>query len=230
MKRIYFFLLIFSILSACRVANQTEVDSIACKVLVEEIAEVYFGDCRRGLAHGFGHAQGEDSYKGDFFRGRPHGEGTYTWANGDTYSGMWSHGHMHGKGSFFDAEVDSTFTGRWHNGERIENNGALAEVPYVVRYKRNITRYRFNRVLDGNRVFFKMGGTARDRQILQLSTHGSSGQYFTYSNMFGYEEVMFPFTGKISFLGPSRTGHTQYLVEMMFEINEPGYWEIIIYF
>jgi hypothetical protein len=227
MKHIMFLVTMFAV-SACFVVDQT--DRTGCEVLKEGISDSYIGNCRRGLAHGFGKASGDDRYEGQFRRGLPHGPGEYVWANGDQYTGLWFNGVMHGEGTFYDAEIDSVYSGRWDNGQYQFVKYPRPEAQYVVRYRSNITRFRFNRIIDGNRVFFKIPEAAQSRRISQLSTYGSSGQYFVYTNMFGYEEVEFPFSGRISFVGPSRTGATQYLVQMTFEINEPGYWEVIIYY
>ena len=92
-------ILFFSILSftsfSVPLVAQTD-----CSVLKPGIDSVYFGKCKKGLAHGKGNAIGVDSYIGRFANGLPDGQGTYTWANGDTYSGSWMAGKQHGEGVF----------------------------------------------------------------------------------------------------------------------------------
>ncbi len=202
-----------------------------CKVLMEEIADEYQGDCRRGLAHGIGIASGVDHYEGRFRRGLPHGAGKYTWKNGDVYSGRWRNGEKHGEGVFFDAEKDSTFAAVWRRGEIFRKlDSPDDKPPYVVQYSRNVTRHRILRVGDGDRVFFAVGEPMRGRRISHLSVFGSSGNYIELRNMVGFENVAFPFQGKIVFYAPSRTGLVTYQIEFMFEINEPGNWEVILHF
>ena len=58
-----------------------------CKVLKPEIAGIYSGDCKKGLANGKGIAEGIDKYEGKFKDGLPHGNGTYQYANGEIYQG-----------------------------------------------------------------------------------------------------------------------------------------------
>ena len=69
-----------------------------CKVLKKEIAATYDGECKNGLAHGQGKAEGTDIYEGGFKKGLPCGLGTYTWANGDVYAGDWRKGLRNGWG------------------------------------------------------------------------------------------------------------------------------------
>ena len=92
-----------------------------CKVLKAEISLIYKGECKNGLAHGFGEASGKDFYKGKFKNGLPHGEGTYEWGLGEVYEGNWRKGLRHGTGkySFFANGRDTTIGGRWVNDEYV---------------------------------------------------------------------------------------------------------------
>ena len=58
-----------------------------CRVMVDDIAGSYEGDCYKGKAHGVGKAIGKDTYEGEFKKGYPEGKGTYTWINGDYFEG-----------------------------------------------------------------------------------------------------------------------------------------------
>jgi hypothetical protein len=199
-----------------------------CKVLMESISQSYEGKCRRGLAHGQGLATGIDRYEGMFSQGLPHGPGIYEWANGETYHGYWRRGVRHGPGVMVNQAGDTLAAGNWKNNVLKTRTGVNETPDYVVRFQKNITRLRFVRVSDGNKVFVKLDHGGGQRQISSLNTFGTSGTYLTRSNMFGYEEVTFPFEGRISFYGPSRTGYTIYLIELTYEINEPGNWEILL--
>src|SRR4051812_18290500 len=70
----------------------------ACLVLDRDLQGSYQGDCKDGLAEGFGEALGRDSYVGQFKKGKIDGQGTYTWFNGSVLSGAFVEGRPHGKG------------------------------------------------------------------------------------------------------------------------------------
>jgi hypothetical protein len=222
----------FSLLLVVFFALPGFTQSTGCKVLMPEISGFYEGECRRNLAHGQGTARGEEFYEGLFRRGLPHGQGVYIWNNGDTYAGEWLRGQRHGIGKFTFAENDSTFTGIWNRDEFVKLLDSISnELPaYLIYYKRNLTRVRFVRTGDGNKVLFNYADAAGNRQISELNTFGDSGHIISYSRHFGYENAMFPFEGKISFTAPSRTGMVVYQIEMHFVINKPGIWEITLGF
>jgi len=69
-----------------------------CKVLVEKLQGQYNGECKKGLAHGEGSAQGIDSYVGTFRKGLPNGFGVYTYKNGSNYIGKFKKGLKDGYG------------------------------------------------------------------------------------------------------------------------------------
>ena len=53
--------------------------------------------------------------------GKPTGQGTYTWANGDKYVGKWSNGMKLGRGTytFSDGKIEK---GIWKNGKFSTSN------------------------------------------------------------------------------------------------------------
>ena len=71
-----------------------------CKVVDPELQGFYEGGCRRGLAHGKGHARGLAEYVGEFRKGKKHGEGVKTWSWGDRYEGEFQDDRKHGKGMY----------------------------------------------------------------------------------------------------------------------------------
>lgn len=205
----------------------TQQNSNPCRVSLDNINSRYEGECRRGLAHGFGIAEGIDRYEGQFKKGLPHGKGTYTWSNGDVYTGKWRKGQMHGLGRLTKAGNDIIYRGMWKDGEFVNDYDSLSDKPpYVIRYQKNITRIRFVKLSDGDNVFCRVDEAGGNRPISHVSTFGSSGQYLAYPGKFGFEKVTFPFDGKVVFNVPSRTGFTTFQIELIYEINEPGNWEI----
>lgn len=73
---------------------------IACRVLDPELAGIYKGGCRDGLAEGYGEARGTAEYRGDFRAGRKQGKGIKTWASGDRYEGEFVADHKEGYGEY----------------------------------------------------------------------------------------------------------------------------------
>jgi len=204
-----------------------------CLVLLPEINTSYEGRCRNGLAHGLGIATGLDEYNGFFRRGLPHGEGQYVYANGDIYEGGWKDGLKHGKATFFIAEADSSYTGIWKNGEFVRSVYAheTREVKYQIRLRRNYDRARFYRMGDGVKVIFKFtDSTGRGRSVSNLLIDGSSGSYYNLGREVGYDNIHFPFDGKVRFtsLSKMQTGLVEY--ELQFTIFEPGFWEVTIHY
>ncbi|MGB3589826.1 MAG: hypothetical protein WBA23_24975, partial [Tunicatimonas sp.] len=88
-----------------------------CRVMLDDIAGSYEGDCHKRKAHGNGKAIGKDTYEGEFKKGYPDGEGTYTWINGDYYEGAFVKGRREGEGKMVYASVnaDSVLTGYWED-------------------------------------------------------------------------------------------------------------------
>ena len=203
-----------------------------CKVLLPGISEEYIGECRRGLAHGRGVASGDDLYQGGFHRGLPHGFGKYTWSNGDIFEGTWRRGEMHGYGEFTIAEKDSSYYGLWlrDNFKRIVDTTDVRVPDYRIHYRRNLTNVRFRRTGDGDKILFSTRDAGQGRRVSWVNNFGSSGQEVYYIGHFGFENAEFPFEGKISFTSPSRSGVVSYQIELHYEINKPGIWEVYLDF
>jgi HAD superfamily hydrolase (TIGR01509 family) len=74
----------------------------------------YVGATKDGKRHGQGtytYANG-DKYLGGWQDDKMHGQGTYTWANGNKYVGEWKDDNRHGQGTFTDAD-GSKYIGDW---------------------------------------------------------------------------------------------------------------------
>jgi hypothetical protein len=87
------------------------------------------GECREGLAHGHGTLewfigdQAASRFEGDYSEGRLHGQGVYSFANGDRYEGEYVDDMRSGRGVF--ALVDGTrYEGAWLN-DRPHGQGTL---------------------------------------------------------------------------------------------------------
>ena len=70
-----------------------------CKVSIPSLNNKYTGDCKKGLAHGTGIAEGESIvYEGEFRKGYPPGEGTLKFKDGRIFNGEWKSGTVYGYG------------------------------------------------------------------------------------------------------------------------------------
>jgi hypothetical protein len=72
----------------------------ACRVLDPELAGIYQGGCRDGLAEGYGEAKGVAEYRGDFRAGRKQGKGVKIWPSGDRYEGEFVEDRKEGAGKY----------------------------------------------------------------------------------------------------------------------------------
>lgn len=199
-----------------------------CKVLKQEIAETYTGKCKNGLAHGNGIAEGKDRYEGEFKNGLPQGDGKYTWANGEVYEGRWRNGQRNGEGRFFYKKygVDSIKVGLWQDGVFIK---LIKPSPYRVLRSYSIMRYSVHRIKDGDRVLFhfKQGG-GNNTTISGMLFTFSSGNSYILGSAEGFENVIFPFTCKVSYQTSNTLNTVRFDAEFVIEVREKGEWEITL--
>ena len=74
--------------------------SVKCAVLDPELKGSYSGDCKDGLAEGYGEAIGTARYQGEFKAGRKQGKGVKTWPSGDRYEGDFVEDRKEGSGVY----------------------------------------------------------------------------------------------------------------------------------
>ena len=113
------------------ISCSVSVYSQECTVDAEALKGSYTGECKKGKANGTGKAVGTDTYEGEFKSGLPHGEGTYTWSNGDSFTGKFEKGLKQGQGTMTvkrEGKPDSTFEGYWKKNEY----AGRYEYPYKV--------------------------------------------------------------------------------------------------
>jgi len=218
----HLFLYLLSLLSISLFAQNSQTD---CKVLLESISEIYKGECKKGLAHGSGYAEGIDKYEGNFKKGLPDGKGTYTWESGDVYEGSWKKGMMDGKGtmSVKIGESDSLVEGYWDDNKYI---GKTAKpVMYKVLERQGMERYNIYRVDDQGgtiEVFFTMLGNIMNPSNLYIySTTGNESATFT-----GYDNVEYPVKTQITYQRSNQLGEGTIECRFTVEFFEPGRWEI----
>lgn len=202
---------------------------LECKVLIPEISGSYSGDCKNGLAHGKGTAQGTDRYEGQFSRGIPQGKGIYTWANGTVYKGQWVKGLKDGEGvmTYHLPGRDSVITGYWKN-----DNYAGKEFiqPYIITRTVGVLNSNFRKISeDGNDVIvrFLIGGQINTR-ISGFGMAFNNGSQYKSGPKIGVQNIYFPFDLKINYVTSNPISRSSF--EVIFEciINDPGRWEITI--
>ncbi|MDZ7635507.1 MAG: hypothetical protein U5L72_14175 [Bacteroidales bacterium] len=202
-----------------------------CKVLLPQIADSYTGTCKNGLADGKGEAFGTDQYNGEFKKGLPEGKGVYIWQAGDKYDGSWKKGLREGQGIYtFKSEGrDTVISGIWKEDRYI---GTTEVKPYQITYRSGIARASIMKSGDvpGYVVykFSRAGGSVDD--INELMMQGTTGDEMITSNFTGFEQVKFPFEGKIKFTAPNALRTSMIRCEMHYKINEPGAWTVTIYY
>lgn len=199
-----------------------------CKVLIPAIADNYVGKCKKGLAHGKGKAFGVDKYEGMFRKGLPNGEGTYIWSTGEIYEGKWLEGQKDGIGVYIvkiDGK-DSITAGVWDNGEYI---GPVPERPRVLGSV-SVDKYRFSKRGDGHKVLIDIYLNGNyNTDLANFTILGTSGNEIQMGHSIGFDNVNFPFTGKISYLTWNKAHSSQHYSKFEFEISEPGNWLVVIH-
>ncbi len=86
----------------------------------------YVGEWKDGKQHGqgiFTFANG-DKYVGEWKDGKEHGQGTDTWADGSKYVGEYKDGLEHGQGTFTYADGDK-YVGEFKDGKLIKSKEKL---------------------------------------------------------------------------------------------------------
>ena len=202
-----------------------------CNVLLPGLAGTYSGECKKGLADGEGEAIGTDIYRGSFRKGLPDGEGTYTWATGEVYRGQWKKGMRDGEGTFTFSinERDSVQAGYWKEDHYL---GEELIAPYKVNYRLGVPRTSFfNQGGSGSFVSFKFSRAGSFSYYIDgLMMQGSSGNESVVTAFTGFQNVSFPFEGKIQFQAPNLLNTVINNYELRFTINQPGEWVVTIYY
>jgi hypothetical protein len=226
MKRIILFtgIAIMSLLASLLHAQDN------CKVLITKINSSYNGSCKKGLADGSGEASGIDHYKGEFKKGLPDGVGTYIWQTGETYNGVWKKGLRDGNGKYTFKYMgrDSIISGIWKEDKYI---GQQQLEPYVIEYRNSIGRVSCMRIGDRpyiKYIFSRNGGPSNN--INNLLLQGSSGSESNATSFTGFEQVIFPFKGKVTFTAPNSFMTSTLNCELRLSINEPGSWIVTMFY
>jgi hypothetical protein len=219
-----------TIISVVFIIPFTSLAQESCEVLHPALSVEYTGDCKGGLAHGEGEATGVDHYTGEFRKGWPHGYGTYEWSTGERYEGFWKKGQRHGKGTFYfftDSGKDTLVSGKWVQDEYVEDE--TREQAYKVEYKMNVVRTSIIPQGEGDEIRIRIFSKGAEYRPLDLSLIGDSGNVRQDANNMVFDDVQFPFEGKVTFTGTSALGSVPVDCQLRFVVFKPGRYDLYIY-
>lgn len=106
--------------SEIQIATEIGSKCAVSPVLHPSIKGNYKGDCKNGLASGYGIATGKDRYEGNFLGGKMYGKGVYHFANGDRYDGEFFADKKNGQGVLFMFAENRILAVRYNADIRIE--------------------------------------------------------------------------------------------------------------
>ncbi len=208
-------------------ANPVHGQDADCRVVFPPLTGTYEGECRGGLAHGFGNAWGEDHYEGHFKNGLPHGQGTYTWTDGKRYEGRWRRGRMHGIGRLTEIRGSDTVQVEavWKRGvmlsDRTEASGG-----FVVTRSRGVESVRALKMAAGSTVVIKITRFGMPLNYFDLGYTGSSGTARLDKQEIRFENVDFPFTAQLRYRVPNVMKTGSWPCDVAITITEPGLWTV----
>ena len=90
--------------------------SLDKELTYEMLKDGYSGQGTFTYAHGYNSNFHGEKYVGEWNDGNMHGQGTFTFSNGDIYVGELKDNKMHGQGTFSSAN-GYKFVGEWKDGE-----------------------------------------------------------------------------------------------------------------
>ena len=199
-----------------------------CVVKLAGIDSVYTGGCKKGLANGYGSAEGKDSYEGYFKKGLPDGEGTYIWSDGRVYQGQWKAGERSGTGALFykiDGRDTSIF-GIWrHNkymGKEIKKP-SISQIKNIDRYDIYSSHGLQSRVL----IDFRQNGRQNTR-VENLMLDADSGTPVQMGQKYGFDNVVFPVTVSVRYDCYNKMGTQKINAFIQFTIYENDDWIVVL--
>lgn len=196
-------------------------------VLKKELVGKYEGGQKNGLAQGKGTATGSDTYTGNFRKGLPYGEGTYTDSQGNIFKGTFEEGKKEGKGvlALKGVEKDSIIRGYWESDKYIGSNEIL---PYEISNKTGNVNPRLVRNGTGNKVEISILDPIDNHYIdANISFRGQAIQH-NYSGTFCYEDAIFPLEFDIQYNSRSRMGTGTVFNTIHIKIIKPAYWVVTL--
>lgn len=190
-----------------------------CKVKDDNLNKKYEGECKKGLAHGYGKAWGEDAFfEGEFRKGVLHGNGVYVWKNGNKYSGHFVKGKFEGKGELIKADLVQK--GYFKKGKYIGEY----KTPYKVISKKGIRTVSFlKQQQDINEVEIRIfnNGVLINTDVRIIDTNNT----FVENNgsILTMKDIKFPLKKVELFFTVDSFSYS-----LNFEIYQKGNWQVNI--
>ena len=129
---------------------------------------------------------GKGEYNGYWENGRRHGEGVFTYPNGDVYSGWWKFGDKEGTGTYIFKSTGMKLFGQWKqekiiSGRWIYPNGVYYEGTFENNKPSGKGKWVFKNgnVLDGNYEQKKKGEDEEEQQEEELEEGQAPKPKFT---------------------------------------------------
>jgi hypothetical protein len=196
-----------------------------CKVQLPALSGTYSGECKKGLAHGKGVAQGIDHYEGQFIKGLPEGNGIYKWADGSWYEGEWKKGMREGQGRL--VKKDSVISGYW-SADKYKGKALVPS--YKITHSRSVARSTISKSIDsGNGVKIKiMLGGSDNTEIEDFTLAYTSGSEYRNGVTYGIEHSSLPLEVTVRYITWNQLHTVQYDVLFEFTIFDPGTWNVTI--
>jgi len=153
----------------------------------------------------------------------------YLDTEGGKYVGDWKKGLKDGEGSYYLKmdNRDTVLAGIWKDDKYV---GPKQKRPCMITSKRSIDRVTMFRSGDGNRLTIKiMQSGSVNSTVQNYRFEWSSGNDLTLGNYArGWENMEFPFEGRITYVTSNKLGTSTYTANVNFIINQPGEWELIL--
>ena len=197
------------------ISNSYGQEKNSCTVLDNENSGSYIGQCKNGLADGYGvyeYMDGMYVFEGKFKKGLKHGEGQLF--------------------SFINGEKKLIKEGVWKKSKYLGDKSKPRVSSYKIQKRVNIDRYSVRRVGEGNKVKFNFVQNGSRNNIEDLTLTGDSGILFSssYNQSLneGFDNVKFPFKCAVTYKTLSKLKFQTFIVRFEILINEPGVWEITL--
>ena len=164
---------------------------------------------------------------GEFKKGIPQGEGTYTWSDGQVYTGAWKKGIKEGYGKLtFELGGKDTVIEGYFYEDRFLGDKKRPDPDYSILNSINVARNSFILLYEtGDRVILSF--ESQGRTPTSIIHQSSSGTYkFETVTKLVYSNVQYPFTLSLNYEIYNAMKTNIMECRFNFTINKPGTWQV----